>query len=187
MRLSALTQENEIAPVYKAFEEVLKTGGQPVLCSPGWQGGSDEVEVFWHPGHQLWAGVKRQKDRYWFSFGMNEPRPGSSPDIVAELNVPFEGINRLVAGVFARNDTGQVFAMHSGKVGGGRPGIGKAAFLKFYHAARLETLDWPDRQQTRHIAIGRIGDDNLLGQVAEFVQVVKEFKESVAGTARADQ
>jgi hypothetical protein len=187
MLLSAITQRDLIAQAYLNFNSTLKAGGQPILCSPGWQGGSDEVELFWHPGHQLWAGAKRQKDRYWFSFGTGESRPGSSPNIVAEFNVPYEGINRSLAGAFARDDARQVYTMHSGRVGGGRPGIGKSAFLKFYHAARLATVGWPDRRQTKHILIGRIGDAALLDQVAEFVHVVRQFKESVAGTADTNQ
>src|SRR2546426_6326116 len=56
---------------------------------------------------------------------------------------PKEGINRRCAGLFVRDDDdGAIYFTHSGKVGGGREGVGKSAFLSNYRGAR-------DRKSTR--------------------------------------
>jgi hypothetical protein len=50
--------------------------------------------------------------------------------ITVEINTVYEGHSKMAAGFFGRdNDTGAVYLFHSGRVGGGTPGVGKLAFL----------------------------------------------------------
>ena len=50
-------------------------------------------------------------------------------NIVVEINIPVIPDGR-VGGVFVRQtSTGKIYLMHHGKIGGGRKGIGKTAFL----------------------------------------------------------
>src|SRR6185436_17204530 len=39
------------------------------------------------------------------------------------------------------SDSGDIFLMHSGKIGGGRPGIGKSAFLAWSKASLIEVSE----------------------------------------------
>ena len=62
--------------------------------------------------------------------GVTEPKVGKNNSLCAEINFPFEGINRNIAGAFAREgDNGSTYILHRGIIGGGKPGIGKTYFL----------------------------------------------------------
>jgi hypothetical protein len=67
--------------------------------------------------------------RYWNGFGIYAA-DRSSQTVALQINVPTDTNSATVAGFFAEEaDTGDIFLMHSGKIGGGRRGIGKSAFL----------------------------------------------------------
>jgi hypothetical protein len=101
-------------------------------------------------------------------------------NIVCEINPPKASIDRRCAGLFVRDADGVIYVTHSGKIGGGRKGIGKSAFLSNYRGAR-ETVGWPDGSDSEVIVIGRIDGARLAAQVADFIREVQRFKASVAG------
>ena len=62
--------------------------------------------------------------------------------ISVEINTAYEGRNDQVAGFFARNnDTGSVYLLHSGRVGGGTKGVGKSAFLAWSGERPVDVFD----------------------------------------------
>lgn len=74
----------------------------------------------------------------WFGLLTN----GSSLDISVEINTVYEGRNNKIAGFFAcDSETGSVYLMHSGRVGGGTTGVGKEAFLAWSNEEPLEVID----------------------------------------------
>ncbi|NUG81490.1 hypothetical protein HUN33_15760 [Acinetobacter bereziniae] len=65
-----------------------------------------------------------------------------SLDISVEINTVYEGRNDRIAGFFARDsETGSIYLMHSGRVGGGTEGVGKEAFLAWTNQQPIEVLD----------------------------------------------
>lgn len=94
----------------------------------GWQGGNRYLAVRWSPKHHFWSHLNATVDsgRYWCCFGTELGPESRSRSITVELNPRKGGIQRRTAGLFLR-DKGQVLVGHSGKIGGGRKGIGKGA------------------------------------------------------------
>lgn len=146
----------------------------------GWQGGNEVGTVYWHSRDRVWSAFKPVDNRYWCSFGTSDPTSATMLAITCEINPPYEGINRQCAGAFARDESGQIYLTHSGKIGGGRQGIGKSTFLAAYRGDNRETLIWPDGMETTSIVIGRVDSARLLRQVAHFVHEVERFKGSVS-------
>ncbi len=70
--------------------------------------------------------------------------------------------------------------MHTGKVGGGRKGIGKNSFLAFSEMPLNKTLD-QNRNEYYDIVIGRIDSKSLANRIWKFTQQVKRFKDAVQG------
>lgn len=99
-------------------------------------------------------------------------------DITCEINSPIEGKNWLIAGAFARDDAGKRYYLHSGRVGGGRKGIGREAFLAEY-TGTSEPVMWPDGSQRPMIVLGALDDPGLVTQIAAFVHHVNKFKEAI--------
>lgn len=69
-------------------------------------------------------------------------RDDTDLQISVEINTSYEGRNDRVAGFFARdNDTGTIYLLHSGRVGGGTKGVGKSAFLAWSDQRPTEVVD----------------------------------------------
>lgn len=142
----------------------------------GYQGDNETVTGMYIKRLDLWAACTQTGvgggGRYWNAFGFGYPfeRPLT---ITVEVNSPIEGINRRIGGVFA-TDGERVLITHRGKVGGGRRGIGKAAFREFWDGDTTEIEDGGKRSDV--IPIGHLEDDDLCDKLAHFVRVVQAFK-----------
>jgi hypothetical protein len=92
-----------------------------------------------------------------------------------EINPPHEGEDRRVAGMFVKDDAGRTYIAHSGKVGGGRKGIGQRAFREFF-----KNHPWPEiesRGGPRTVLIlGPLDAPEFITQLSEFVHAVADFK-----------
>lgn len=147
----------------------------------GFPGGNVDQAVFSAGEGKLWVAFSGpSKDsavpRFWNAFGVYRPdRPAQT--ITVEMNIPIDSNTARVAGFFAEDtDTGDIFLMHSGKVGGGRPGIGKSAFLVWSKAQLLDVAEKGGRTRNG-IAVGKLGDPDLSGRIWAFVRNVHGFKE----------
>ena len=117
--------------------------------------------------------------RWWNAFGIYEPdRPAQT--ITVEINIASDSNTAQVAGFFAEDsDTSDIFLMHSGKVGGGRRGIGKSGFLVWSKAKLVDVTEKAGRIRSG-IAVGKINDPDLVGRIWTFVRNVQAFKDEAA-------
>ena len=120
--------------------------------------------------------VLRKKERYWCCFGIKDATKHRGFSITGQLNPSVKGYNRRAAGAFVRDSQGRVYIAHSGKVGGGRSGIGKSAFVATYRGKNWQTVTWPDKKETEMILIGHLDGSHLQSQVAHFVREIDRFK-----------
>jgi hypothetical protein len=178
MSLYALTRAVDISAAYAAFVKHFGTGCEALDREMTCVGGSEQVTVRWDPKLMFWVMTKPNKltNRYWCAFGVENPNETDVLAITCEINPPHTGVDRQGAAVFVRSDNGTIYVAHSGGIGGGRPGIGKAAFLKYYGDETVDIVNWPDRQEFEYIIIGALDDDDLRSHVAAFVHKVAEFK-----------
>lgn len=150
----------------------------------GFPGGNADHTIYSSGNRQLWAAfggatADSAIRRYWNVFGIYQAdRPAQS--IAVEINIAIEGNSARVAGFFAEDrETGDVFLMHSGKIGGGRPHIGKSKFLVSSKAKLFEVSD-RDGNIRNGIAVGKIDDPDLSDRVWTFVKNVQNFKDQAA-------
>lgn len=137
----------------------------------GFQGGAGEWLVYYVKTHDVWLAVGDElENRWWNGFGIGEPLEGRQAAIHVEVNVPRTGTNRRVAGTFLRDEHNRLYLAHSGKIGGGRKGIGKAAFLRHNENPVVQVGRYD------HVLIGCLGDDDFVADVAEFVNSARRFK-----------
>lgn len=150
----------------------------------GFPGGIVDLPIYSAGEGQLWVAFGGPtKDaavrRYWNAFGVYQPdHPAQS--ITVEINIPIDSNGGQVAGFFAEDaETGDIFLMHSGRVGGGRPGIGKSAFLVWSKAKLVEVSDEHGGIRTG-IAVGKLDDADLINRIWAFVRSVQSFKDQAA-------
>ena len=176
-----VVDKQEIDQAFAVFSHSVTAGGQQVECTVGYQGGSENATLTWHPDKELWALLQADRfdDRFWCAFGTVSPLTNSMVSITCEVNSSRVGINRRLAGIFISDSTGAIHLAHSGKIGGGREGIGKTAFLSSRSENDVVPVRFPNGQEFEYIVIGCIDDNDLLANLATFVHAVAEFKRDV--------
>lgn len=158
--------------------EVMRQGAESLgQRSLGFRGGHVDADVFYQREVDLWMAFGKEPSRFWNAFGFGKPSGSSMGSIVTEINPPVAGINRRTGGAFTIDPDGQVYLVHNGKVGGGRPGIGKAQFLSYFggRGGSLERAKVGDGVD-EVVVIGSMADPTLPAHVASFVRTVQEFK-----------
>lgn len=140
------------------------------------RGGGHYGNVYWRPEELVWGlfEVLESESKYWIAWGVENP--DGNINITLETNPPLEGFSRRCSAAFLRDDKGRVVLGHSGRVGGGRRGIGKKAFLRYTDLNSRMLVQWPDGKYTEYLRIGEIGGADLKTGVATFVHEVARFK-----------
>ncbi len=148
----------------------------------GFRGDNFDHEIYGFGPDQLWASFKPPEQegstkRFWNGFGIFQP-DRAAQNITVEINIPLETNQERAAGFFAEDPlTGGIYLMHSGKIGGGRKGIGKSAFLA-WSKSKLVEVATGDGESRSGLIIGNIDDADLAGRIWRFVQLVAAFKEA---------
>lgn len=182
--LKLITDEKEIARCQKLFETAMKRAlPKHEVLTIGYQGGKiDNNEVFYKKN--LWYSTllldsdKVSIPRYWNAFGLGK-RQGGNQIIIVEINPPVSGATKQVEGLFAKDEkTDTSFILHRGRIGGGRSGIGKDAFKKWYRGKWANVYDDSGNQEEA-ILISSLGSKGLATKIHEFVNKVAQFKEEV--------
>jgi len=178
--LRPLVKPAELRQAYRTYAQRLRAAAtKRYTKTVGWPGGSDTFKNVYHcESHGFWFlfqdAVSDSKERHWCAFGTGSiDLPMLS--ITVEINPPTRGIYRRTAGLFLRDGQGKVFLAHSGKVGGGKKGVGKTAFLKSYRGPRVEVL-WPDGNRSKALLISALDSNLLATNIGNFVEKVRRFK-----------
>lgn len=171
----------------RAAQEALESAVRRQLADQGtrnigFPSGNVDERIYSNGVGKLWAAFRDLSDaevpRSWNAFGVYNPQKNTQI-ITAEINIPTQSNSALVAGFFARDPTtGFVYLMHDGSIGGGKKGVGRAAFLA-WSMAELEDV-WRNDGSYRHgLVVGRVDSANIVGRIWYFVQRVRGFKEAV--------
>ena len=142
----------------------------------GYKGGSDKHEAYWSKDLGIWWMTEKAENRYWNAFGVDEPKwhTTESHSITCEINPPFKGINRRIAGAFAIDAVGRICLLHRGRIGGGKEGIGKTKFRNAYQDKWQQTEN--GNVVNEFALIGFLDDPHFPQQVVKFIYEVARIK-----------
>jgi len=153
---------------------------QYLFTTIGYQSNNFPTTVMWLSGLDIWAyfglppNGKSKGKRYWNVFGIGMPKKMVS--IVCEINSPMEGINRRVAGAFARNDEGDIAVMHRGRINVTR-GITKELFRRMCRCKWENVVD--AGKNSSLVYIGNLSSLNLVESIRDFVFEIDRIKNLV--------
>jgi hypothetical protein len=151
----------------------------------GFRSGHVEMTVYSAGEGKIWAAFGEASNgipRYWNPFGIYKDDQ-SSQTIAVEINIPSISNKADVAGFFAEDtNTGDIYLMHSGKVGGGRRGVGKSAFLTYLNI-RLPRVSKDDGGDRNGIIVAKLGAPDFVERISAFMNKVEGFKAQVTGGA----
>lgn len=144
------------------------------------RGGAVSSTVYAAVEKQLWAAFRSYntasgKPYYWNAFGIYEPRRAAQ-QITVEINIAIDGDSARFSGFYAKDEgTGDIYMMHSGRVGGGRKGIGQSAFLACWNQ-ELDEIAAGNGGIRRGIRVCKLDDPDITDHLWDFVQKVDAFK-----------
>jgi hypothetical protein len=148
----------------------------------GFKGGNINKTVYSAGERKLWVAFDRSTEddaSFWNAFGIYSPNL-SSQTITVEINIDIDSNTERVAGFFAKDvATGDIFLMHSGKVGGGRPGIGKSTFL-VWSKQKLVPVIKKGGDIREGILVSKLDDRELTNRIWKFVRDMQSFKDQAA-------
>lgn len=184
--LKIIEEENEIkkaqAQFRKKINDIAEKHGSISLGGKGWH---RDREVYWNESLRIWWTMEEEEDRYWNSFGTGEPKWNTkySHSIVVEINLP-KGKNRRIQGAVASDESGKLYLLHRGRIGGGRKGIGKSLFVDNFRG-EWETV-WDGTATARLALIAALDSERFPQQVASFVHEVARVKGIKSTKAKSD-
>jgi hypothetical protein len=173
--MQIITDKGYLKSLVESLRKILEySSDEKMTTIIGHRGGSYEYEVYYSRRLDIWFAFDDLPTRYWNAFGIG--RPGRRAQIVVEINIPVEGRNRRIGGVFIRDDRG-VWLGHRGTIGGGSRGVGYKTFWEHYKG---EVVHVPDDGELVPIAhIDYINSPNLPEKIKQFIFEVKRIKEHI--------
>lgn len=183
--LTGITSSKEIIRSQQILKKRLKeTESEQIpvrYSSPA--GVGNEVMAGYSETYGIWWYFDGKEDTWWNPYGLGRPADGRPVTGRCQINMSKKGLNRQVAGAFATDEEGRLFLLHSGKVGGGKKGVGKSAFTDWYPDKPV-TVDF-DGEKADYFIIAEPGSSGFFEQLVFFVKKVYEFKETADHTGIA--
>ena len=183
--MKAVTTQPETRNCQQRLEDALTEGlNQESDIKISYRSGGNRIYTVNHNG-RIWFCSEELKNRFWNAFGL-DPDEDAQNNIAVEINPPLDGINlRIGAGIFAFDQDNSLFLLHSGRIGGGREGIGPRAFREWYHSlAPMRDVEIGEGKVKKGILVGNISDEvNFLGDLETFTRNVWVFKQLVTDQA----
>ncbi len=180
---SLIESKEEIAKAQRKLEAVIrrdfKTKAVKNIGYPG--GTTQDTEVVTDGRYWYWSSDCNDQDipnpRRLNWFGLF--RDDADLQISVEINTAYEGRNDQVAGFFARdNDTGSIYLLHSGRVGGGTKGVGKAAFLAWSNQRPIDVVD-SSGDIRKGVLVMPIEGVAASRSAVRYIDIIASFKQAV--------
>ena len=110
--MRALEKLNDVNAMTKTWQDAFRLGAEAI-------GKTSRNEVFWHERLGIWGVFGKSvretgSERNWNAFGQ-QPHDFRS-NIIVEINQPRSGIDHSLQGVFARDEKGQNWLLHQGRM-----------------------------------------------------------------------
>lgn len=146
-------------------------------CRLGFWGAGRRIEAHWHGQLRFWGAFERNADarRFRNAFGQDGPGINSQLEATVEINAPLSGVNRRLGGLFVTDGVQRFFA-HSGRVGGGRQGIGQYAFKAFTGPEPWRPVAWPSGAYTEVMLVTAVDAPDLVKRIHRHLRRVQQFK-----------
>jgi hypothetical protein len=174
--ITVITDKKRIAELHKRFHNQLDNFlTETIDCWVGYPGGNFEDTVKYSPDLNIWLSHFDHDNRFWNGFGIGRPFEGRNNSLNGEINFPFEGINRRIAGVFAEEDNGTILVLHRGRIGGGKQGIGKQYFTDNFRGDFVIAID--EDRESELCLVGELQSPHFSRQVSNFINEIYRVKQ----------
>jgi hypothetical protein len=105
----------------KLLEILYQKANEVIPIDKGLTRDKSEVSAHWSNDLGIWVVNRELEDhnnRYMNAFGINKPNVNNILQVVCEINIPKEGINKNIAGAFAKDLKNNLYLIHRGNIAG---------------------------------------------------------------------
>lgn len=178
--LKVVEDEKLIARYARLFTKSFRLfADEKIRVKLGHQGANFDANVAWSKKLNLWIYSQVTRGvRYGNVFGRDKPVAAGYLAITAEINFPWEGIDRKTGAAFARDRQNRIYVIHRGKIGGGKKGVGKSLFEENYRGVWAWMEDGGSLSQVA--VVGLLGSGRFALQAAGFVEKIEKLKLAVS-------
>ena len=177
--LFGVTENKEIVSLNKGLHTKLKqyitgTYDRRIIYPQG----SRNATIYFSKNLGFWwfQAAQNNGNRYFNWFGTESPIDTQNLNITVEINIPSEGRNFRISGIWAKDEKGNYFLMHDGGIGGGKPGIGKLAFQKYFNDEEQYSKVLVDEKVKDYYFVCELNSELLGDQLKDFVFAIKQIK-----------
>ncbi|MCY4491130.1 MAG: HNH endonuclease [Thaumarchaeota archaeon] len=170
-----LATDREIRKCQNDFMNLLKTDGEDHMKTVGFQGGREQMEIWWFKKYKFWWSYSEAISRHWNAFGMADNMDddiSQGYSITCEINSPHRADNWQPRGRFCKDDKGRYYIAHTGHLNAS----GKRIKLDEYTLWPRTKICGLDRSV---FVISALDDKNLIENVCNFVKTVQKIKEKI--------
>lgn len=86
-----------------------------------------------------------------------------------------------MAGALAEDESGEVYVVHSGRIGGGRKGIGRDLFVEHFAGSRQWAYVERNGRPKDAVVVSALDDGALVQNLAHFIKEVRRIKRLASG------
>ena len=144
------------------------------VATPGY--GQDQ-DVTWHSDEEIWTLLLpdpryRGREGYFqCCYGLQNPHNNKNLRIDLQINLPHEGRNSRLRGMFARDINDNIYLCRTGKING----VTTECFWEHYRGDSLE-VDDGSGTSTRVVCLGQIDSAKLPSRIKHLISEVKRIK-----------
>ena len=151
------------------------------------QHGRKEVHAYWFKDSNFWWGYhkapKSKIPNWWNAFRFihnktGEPYWGRANGMTVQINPPISGNTWQQSGIFVKDSDNEIYIAHTGKIGGGREGIGRELFVANYPGTQQWQEVTGSRGKKNAVIISHINSPDLISNIGFFVKAVDDIKQA---------
>jgi hypothetical protein len=177
-----LTNVKDLRDAYEAFYRAAYESGKKLDKAYNYQGGEGGGgEVSWYPQYRFWSHLEpydKSAEWCWNIFGIENPNDTDNLTLTCEVNTLLRPSPKRLAGAFARDEDGRTLVVHTGKIGGGRLGIGKSSFWRLF--PNKPVFVEREKKPTLKVAVVTILEEpDATARIAQFVWMVACIKATI--------
>lgn len=180
--LTAISDRNEVREAFNLLHSTFNSSRSVERFERNIRGRGfrEQAQVIWHADSGIWALLMEshpmnRQNSFWCCYGFENPKDSSILTPTLEINPPHGGIDMRCGGMFVRDANNNIYLCHTGKIGGGKKGIGKTVFWDRYIGGSIE-VDVGRQKLVQVVNLGQINNPKLPSRIARLVHEVKRIK-----------
>jgi 5-methylcytosine-specific restriction enzyme A len=189
LKLYPLEVNGKVIRAEKAFRKALAKRAESTVKVPGINlptpGGTAENETLIFLTKSLWhLSTPLEQKKWWHPFGFDQPerlKKAKSSRMIVQFSRTRSGYSARLGAFFAADTKGTIYLVHSGKIGGGKKGVGRTAFIESLGSGAI-AIELHQKNKVAPMLVAfcsAITSPDIVRDIEKFTTAVYRFKSPI--------